>query len=186
MDNLTKKQEKFYRTINFFIEQNKYLPTIGEIKKITNYKSYNTIHEYIKILIKKNYLTYDQSTKRIGIKNKSYSNNNSIIIPYLNNDNYLKIDKSFLKDNSNYVCFLNDNSNLKSAGINRHDTLIIEKNLTRLNNKLVLINVNNKYKILKYIKKDGFHHLYNDKENIVIENIDFIIGKVIMLIRSEI
>lgn len=185
MEEISEKQKNFYITINSFIQKNKYFPTIGEIKKICNYKSYNTIYEYLDILTKKNYLIYNKKTKRISLKNRSYLNNNIITIPYINNNSYINVDISMINNKNNYIAYLINNNNLNSFGILYKDTVIINKDLKYLNNKLVLINYNNNYRILKYEKRNGFHHLFNDKENFVLENTNDIIGKVDLLIRSN-
>ena len=185
MEQLSEKQKDFYNTINLFIQKNKYLPTIGEVKKILNYKSYNTIYQYITLLTKKNYLKYDKETKRISIKDSSYLNDNICIIPYINIDSHIKIDSTLLDINNNYFAFIINNNNLNSFYIKYKDTIILTKNLDRLNNKLVLVHNDNKYQVYKYEKRNGFHHLFNDKENIVLENTLSILGKVVLLIRNN-
>lgn len=185
MDDLTEKQKDILEKITKLTNEQQCYPTIGEIKRRYNFKSYNTIYQYISVLKKKNYISYDNNNKRILVNNNSCLDNNFLIIPYLNNNNYLKVSKTNLDSKKTYVSIIVKNSNLKSNGIYLKDTLIIEKGLKNIKNKLVLLKVNDEYKVYKYTKKDGFHHLYNDKEDIILDNINLIIGKVVLLIRKN-
>ena len=44
---LTEKQEVFFKLISDLYKTKKEIPTIGLIKKNSNYKSYNTIYKYL-------------------------------------------------------------------------------------------------------------------------------------------
>ena len=179
---LTKKQEQFFQLIKNYYKTNNILPNLNTIKKISNYKSYNTIYKYLKILESINYLKYDKDKKEItylmGCSNKIHT------IPFINKKEFIKIEINKLDNFSNYVAFQIDDNNLKKLGIIKGDIVITQKNNTYLNNKFVLVNIKNKYKVFKYQKKDGFTHLINDKDIIPIINNNNIIGKVVLLIRD--
>jgi len=179
MKTLTNKQKLFLNLIINYYKINNIFPTINDLKEITNYKSYNTIYKYLNSLEKKNYIKYDSKRNQILFVNKTINQNNSIYIPFINKDDYLNINNSndykSIKVNDNY---------LSKYGIYKDDILIISSDLTYLNNKFVVIKDNYSYKIYKYIKKDKFHYLINNKENLIFENKNIIVYKVISLIRN--
>ena len=179
---LTTKQRNFFQLIEEYYKETKTLPNLNILKKLTNYKSYNTIHKYLDKLEDYNYLKYDKERKEI-IYLKGYENNLHTI-PFINKTEFIKININNSNPLNNYVALKINNNNLKNMGINRNDILIIEKSKTYLNNKFVLVNIKNKYKVFKYQKKDGFTHLINDKNIIPLINNNPIIGKVILLIRD--
>ena len=179
MKKLTEKQKKFLKLITNFYKVNNIFPTINDLKNISKYKSYNTIYKYIDALVKKNYLTYDNKRKQILFVNKIVNNNNHILIPFIHQDKYLNISYS-----NKYQVIKVSNNNLSNYGIYKNDYLIVSNNLSHLNNKFVVINDDNIYKLYKYIKKEGFNYLLNNKEEIVIKNMDIISFKVISLIRN--
>ena len=47
---LTRKQEEFYNLLIKYYEDNLIYPSLLDIKNMTNYKSYNSIYKYLKIL----------------------------------------------------------------------------------------------------------------------------------------
>ena len=104
-------------------------------------------------------------------------------IPIINCQKSLKIFKEYLKD-YNYVAYKLHDNRLKSYNVFNKDILIIEQSLRNLDNKLVLVYIDSRYKVLKYQKKDGFIHLQNDKENFILTESKAIVGKVVFLIRS--
>ena len=183
---LTNKQQIFLNIIIEYFNKYNYFPTLLEIKEIGLYKSYNSIYQYLNILNNKNIIEYDKNKKRITYLNKSYLKDNFIIIPFIDNKESISIDKNLLDLNKEYIAFQIKNNYLKSYNIQTNDILIIEKNLNYLNNKFILINYENKLCIYKYIKKDSFINLLNDKEILTIENNLKIIGKVSLLIRKNI
>ena len=181
---LTKKQQIFFNFIIDCYQKTKEMPTIGVLKKSSNYKSYNTIYKYLKQLEEKEYIKLDNKRKKI-IYIKKYLKNNLISnIPIINENEFISLNNSLLNIKYDYIAFKLHNNRLNSYCLKNKDILIIEKNLTKLNNKFVLVFINNNYYILKYINKDGFIHLINDKESFVLERFDSIIGKVILTIRT--
>ena len=82
-----------------------------------------------------------------------------------------------------YLAIKLDNNKLRSYLLKSGDILIFEITKRNLNNHLILIEKDHKYQIFKYIKKDGFIHLYNDINSTVLTN-ECIIGKCISLVRE--
>ena len=74
---------------------------------------------------------------------------------FINENDYVYLYN--LKKNTNYIAFRTHNNRLNNECIKCLDILIIEKDLNNLENKLVLILINDKYRILKYQKN---HKLY--------------------------
>ena len=186
MKQLTTKQKLFFNMLIKYLNKNNQFPCLKEIKNITNYKSYNTIYKYINILENKGYLIYDKNKKEITYLKHNFLNDNLYIIPFINENKYIKVNNNNLSTNNNYIALEINNNNLKSYGILNKDILIVEKNTSYLNNKFILIYKDYKYQVFKYIKKDGFHQLLNDKNTILLENTNCIIGKVVSLIRNRI
>lgn len=181
---LTKKQKEFFKLIIKCYQMEKEFPTIGILKKNCTYKSYNTIYKYLIQLEKKDFIKLDNKRKKI-IYIKEYLESSPILnIPVINDNRYIEVSNKILKSNQEYLAFKLPNNRLNSYLFKCGDILIIEKNLNNLNNKFVLCLINDKYYILKYIKKDGFIHLLNDKEFFILTNTTTLIGKVVSLIRE--
>lgn len=181
---LTKKQEEFLNIITSYYQKKKEFPTIGTLKKISQYKSYNTIKKYLLQLEKKNYLIYDKTNKKIYVPGKFLESHGYYKIPFINEAGYFHIQNDNLNNKKDYKAYKVKNNDLDSFYIKSKDILIIEKTTNYLNNKIVLANLENKYYLLKYIEKDGFIHLYSDNHDFILTNIENIIGKVILLIRD--
>lgn len=68
---LTMKQKKVLYIIDEYIEKNKISPTIREIQELVGLKSTSTIHEYIKRLEKKGYISrIDASPRSIKVEKR--------------------------------------------------------------------------------------------------------------------
>lgn len=180
---LTKKQETFLKLIINYYETYRSFPTIGELVKISEYKSYTTIKKYLLLLEKKNYIELDNKRKKIIHVKDILVKENMIKIPFINKKEYFNLSEKMLKPNKKYIAYRLSNNKLHSYLLRNGDILIIEKSKVHLNNKLVLIKIDGKYQVLKYNKKDGFIHLFSDKNDLVIENNNPIIGKVVLMFR---
>ena len=180
MKKITEKQQNFLNLILNFYEVNKILPTIRDLKDITKYKSYNTIYKYLKSLESKNMIIYDNTRKQITYINKTIKRNDVIQIPFISQTNYFNLKNI---DADCFILTIRDN-NLKSFGIYLDDQVVIKKELTHLKNKFVMIKDDFGYKIYKYEKKGTFHYLINDKEELIFENTNIILGKVVSLFRN--
>ncbi|MBQ8891744.1 MAG: hypothetical protein IJ068_02645 [Bacilli bacterium] len=179
MQKITTKQKEFFNIIVNLYNTNGMYPTINDLKKVTNYKSYNTIYKYLSILEKKNCIKYDKNRHQITFINQVLKKSNKILIPTFNNSNYFDIENA----NDIKTIKVADN-NLNSFGIYKEDNLILSNKLNYLNNNFVVMERFKKYKIYKCLKKDNFYYLINDKEEFVIENKKLIAYKVVALIRN--
>ena len=61
---MTSSQKRVYEHINKFIKRNEYSPTVRELCKSLELSSPATVHNYLKILKKKGYITYCESKSR--------------------------------------------------------------------------------------------------------------------------
>lgn len=179
---LTKKQQKFFNTIFKFYQKNYYLPSIGELKKIFDYKSYNTLYKYLLILENKGYLKYSRDKKKIIYLNQGINSNNFFKIPIINDQDVVEVTN--LELNKEYLAIRIHNNRMNSYHLQNKDIIIIEKTLNNLNNKLVCVLIDDKYKILKYEKKDSFIYLFDDYNSYLLTSFNKIIGKVKMVIRT--
>ena len=179
---LTKKQEEFFQIIVRYYQDKFLYPSLNDLKKLTNYKSYNTIYKYLNILETKGYIIYNKEEKKISYIKYSFYNNKILKIPIMNENDQVYLYN--LKKNTNYIAFRTHNNRLNNECIKCLDILIIEKDLNNLENKLVLVLINDKYRILKYQKKDSFIYLLDDYQTYFLTSFDSIIGKVCQVIRS--
>ena len=72
---LTKKQEEFFQIIVRYYQDKFLYPSLNDLKKLTNYKSYNTIYKYLNILETKGYIIYNKEEKKISYIKYSFYNN---------------------------------------------------------------------------------------------------------------
>ncbi|MBQ8472723.1 MAG: hypothetical protein IJ501_04405 [Bacilli bacterium] len=180
---LTKKQQIFLDFIITCYKMTQELPTIGFLKKNSNYKSYNTIYKYLEQLEKKEYIKLDEKRIKVIYIKGCLENNQFLSIPIINDNRFVTISNDKFKSDREYIAFRLTNNKLNSYLLKPNDILIFEKNEKKLNNKFVLVLKNNKYQIFKYIKKDGFIHLKNDI-NLIILSHEVIIGKCVYMIRD--
>lgn len=181
---LTKKQRLFYDYILRCYKELNEFPSIAYLKEHTDYKSYNTIYKYLNQLEKKGFIKRSKNSKKIMFTFDSVETSDFISVPVINDNRFIKIEKSPVKRDESYVSYVVKDNKLKSWNIFINDILVIEKRLAFLQNKLVLVYFDNEYRIFKYEKKDGYIHLTNDKENHITSNPNIIIGKVVRLIRE--
>lgn len=177
---LTRKQEEFYNLLIKYYENNLVYPSLLDIKNMTNYKSYNSIYKYLKILELKHFLEYNKSSKRITYLQKI--NSKTTRVYFLDEDNYIELTN--LDNNKEYVAIHAHNNRLTNYCIKNKDILIIEKTLVNIDNKLVLVYISGKYRVLKYEKKDSYCYLSDNYSNYFLPSFNCIIGKVKMVIRN--
>ena len=61
---ITSSQKRVYEHINKFIKKNEYSPTVRELCKSLRLSSTATVHNYLKILKEKGYITYCKNKSR--------------------------------------------------------------------------------------------------------------------------
>ena len=181
---LTKKQELFFKfLVNCYQKEKKY-PSIGFLKENSHYHSYNTIYKYLDQLEKKGYIKRNKKKEIIYIK-ECLENTLILHIPVINENKTISFTTSFLNANKKYIAFQIHDNKLNKDFLKNGDILIIEKTKKIYNKNLVFVELENKYCILRYIKKDGFIHLFNDKESFILNNFTKITGKVCFCIRNN-
>ena len=176
---MSEKEEKVFKEIINYYQENKTMPTRRFLQKKLNFKSINSITRYIKSLEEQNYLIRNQYG-RIIINSYNYDNVNIKTINVINTAKELcniLIDK-----NKKYIAYKFHNDCFKNIGILRNDILIIEVNKKLKENDIGLFIIDGKYRIMKYNYKDGFYIL-KDNEEILLNKIKTI-GKVIMIERK--
>ena len=175
---MTEKEEQVLNIINTFYMENKLMPSIRYLQKKLDYKSSNSISQYLKSLESKGYLKRNKENKLIlSIINDNNQNMKTIKIINSKETVSLLLDK---KDN--YIGFKIKNNYFVLDNIKKDDILIIKKTNVIKNNDLALFIINQKYRIMKYFYKDGFYIL-KDKEEIILNKVK-LIGKVIMIERK--
>ena len=173
------KAELILNEIINYVKKYHIMPTRRYLQKKFNYKSVNTITYYIKLLIKENYLMYNNNKKLI-LSNISYQDDNYKRITVINKTNkYLEI---LLNKRKKYCSFKIKNNYFRNIGIIKNDYLIVELNSKIKPNNLGLFIIDHKYRIMIYNYKDGFFIL-KDNEEIILSKIK-LIGKVIMVERK--
>ncbi len=175
---MNSKEELVLQEIINYVNKNNRMPTLRYLQNKLNYKSINSITEYLKSLEKQNYLTRNKENKLILSKYNVNSNIKTIeVINSKNTFVRLILDKSekYLAYKINHNYFIKD-------GIYKNDLLIIKINKKLKDNDFGLFIIDNKYRIMKYSYKDGFYIL-TDKEELVLNRVK-IIGKVIMVEKN--
>ena len=174
------KEELILKEIIDYNSINHIMPTRRYLQMKLGFKSVNSITQYIKSLIKQNYLRYDDNRKLV-IDNTLFIQNNDLKkIRIINRKNeYTNI---ILNKRKKYCAFRINNNYFIKDSIKQNDLLIIELNSKIKLNDIGLFIIDSKYRIMKYNYKAGFFILY-DHEEIILNKIT-IIGKVIMLERK--
>ncbi len=173
---MTKKEEIILQIIYDYFKENKTMPSRRILQKKLQFKSVNSITQYLKSLEKKGYLI--RNNNRLTINNTIYFSNLKKI-KVLNSSNYLEIS---LNNKKTYFAFKLNNNYFINNNIIKNDILIIEKKNTLNNGDLGLFIIDNNYQIKRYSFKDGFY-LLTSNDTIILNKVH-IIGKVIQIIRK--
>lgn len=179
---MNEKEEKILMEINDYYFKNRMMPTRRYLQKKFNFKSVNSITEYIKSLEKQNYLIRNSDNKIILNKFSEHYNANLKTIRIINSNNqYAQI---ILDKRKKYLGYKIKNNFFTDIGIMKNDIMIVEMNKKLKDNDLGLFIIDKKYRIMKYRYKDGFYILTDDEELLL--NKVKIIGKVILIERKSI
>lgn len=174
---MTNKEAKVLEEIKSYYIENNDMPSIRYLQKKMNYKSSNSISQFLKALENENYLIRNKENNLV-LSSPLYDNNLKTI-KIINTKKLINI---FLLKNKKYIGYQIKNDYFKEENIKKNDLLIIEVNKKVQDNDLGLFVINNKYRIMKYNYLDGFHIL-TDKERIILSKVK-LIGKVIRLERN--
>ncbi len=171
---MSEKENELLNHIIDYYQVNKILPTRRYLQKKMNYKSVNSITQYLNKLEKKNYLIRNNENKLI-LNNYTLRYKDivkTIKIVNMNNQYIRRV----LNKKRNYYGYKMKNNYL---GIHKNDILIIEEKKKLKPNNIGLFIIDGKYRIMKYNYKNGFYIL-NDYEELILSKVK-IIGKVIMV-----
>lgn len=174
---MTEKEEQVLHIISDFYKKNKVMPSIRFIQKELDYKSSNSITQFMKSLEKQHYLIRNGQNKLV--LNQITNNENYKTIKIINSNKDISI---LLTKDKKYIGYSIKNNYFIKDNIIKNDILIIEINKKVNNNDLGLFIIDKKYRVMKYFYKDGFHIL-EDNERIILNKIK-LIGKVVMIERT--
>ena len=174
---MTSKEATVLEEIKNYYKENSNMPSIRFLQKKLNYKSSNSISQFLNSLEKEHYLIRNAQNDLV-LSNPTYDNNLKTI-HIVNTNKFIQI---FLLKDKKYVGFLLKHNYFKDDNILKNDLLIIEVNKKVQENDFGLFIINNKYRIMKYNYLDGFHIL-TDKEQLILSKVK-LIGKVIKLERN--
>lgn len=178
---MTEKEQIVYQKIIKYYKENKRIPTIRELLKELNYKSTNTIYQYIKKLENKGYLKRNKNNKLVIKEEIDLSNNEITSITVINTKEILTLS---LNKNKKYIGYKIKHDYFNKLYIKKNDYLIIERTNELKDNDLGLFVINKKYRIMEYVYKDGFYIL-KGRENEILNKVK-IIGKVISVYRKDV
>ena len=166
MNNLTQKQQKFLSTISD-LYGTRALPSLETIKRELNFKSKNSIQQYIKILASKNYII--KSDNHFYLNNQGaplMSHNVKAGFAGIMDDKIEKrisMDELFEINSPSTFVFKVSGDSMCEIGILDGDYVVIKKTTEAKINDVVLAIIDNEF-TLKTYKKDKFGY-YLQPEN---------------------
>lgn len=160
---LTAKQQKVLNAIYEFQRLHDRMPTHQELKERLNFKSVNSVQQYLKALKNKGYLDIEKNKSR-GISLKDNSSE-VVSIPLLgrvacglpifaeeNIEAYMPVDKQIVGSNSqNYFFLTAQGDSMNEAGIDDQDLLLIESRQDANPNDIVVALIGDEATV-KYFK----------------------------------
>ena len=174
---MTKKEEIILQMIYDYFKENKTMPSRRTLQEKLQFKSVNSITQYLNSLEKKGYLI--RNNKRLTINNTVYFNNIKKIKVLNTSNSYLEVS---LNNKKTYFAIKLNNNHFINDNIIKNNILIIKKRKTLNNGDLGLFIIDNNYQIKRYSFKDGFY-LLTSNDTIILNKVH-IIGKVIQIIRK--
>ena len=177
---MSEKEERILNEIVKYVKENYTMPTRRYLQKKLEFKSVNSITQYINALEEKNYLIRNNENKLILDNSAIYYNQQLKTIKIINKSN--DFIRMILDNSQDYVAYKIKNNFFKNLNIQKNDILIIQNKKTLESGDIGLFIIDNKYRIMEYNYKDGFYIL-KDKEELILSKIK-IIGKVIMIERT--
>lgn len=174
---MTKKEKIILQIIYDYFKENKTMPSRRILQEKLQFKSVNSITQYLNSLEKKGYLS--RNNNKLTINNTIYFSSLKKIKILNTSNSYLEVN---LNNKKTYFAFKLNNNYFIKDNIIKNDILIIEKRKTLNNGDLGLFIIDNNYQIKKYSFKDGFY-LLTSNDTIILNKVH-IIGKVIQIIRN--
>ena len=138
---LTSKQQRILNAIQEFQRVHNKMPSYAYLATTLKYASINSIQQFIKVLVKKKYLSAERGEGINALEDEGPSDIDLVNIPLIgrvscgspilaqeNIEGYIPIDKSLVKGRPDQFFFLRaTGDSMNDAGIDDQDLLLIEK-----------------------------------------------------------
>ncbi len=162
--------------INYF-SNNITMPTRRYLQKKMGFKSVNSITQYLKSLETKNYLRRNSENKLVLDNYTLHYKDVIKNIKIINDKN--KFIHMILDNKKNYYGYKMNNNYFNYLGICKNDILIIEEKTKLKDNEIGLFIIDSKYRVMRYLNKNGFFIL-KDCDELILSKVK-ILGKVILV-----
>ncbi len=192
---LTEKQQMIYNIITRFIEEKGYSPSIREICAEANLRSPATVHQHIKLLKQKGYLSGTENKKRaiFDPKRSTYKEVPMIgtitagvpVTAYENIEEYYPIPATFARGKELFILTVKGDS-MVQAGIFDKDKVIVEKRQYAENGEIIAALIDDSATVKRYFKENGKIRLQPENEAyepIIVDDV-YILGVVKGLFRE--
>ena len=196
---LTFKQKQFLAYLARYTEKWGHAPSFEEIRQHFNFRSYNTVSTYLKILERKGYIRLPkQKNKKRAIEVIKPVEASRFELPLLGRvaagkpieaieDNQtIEVPPSMVQSGDHFVLQVQGNS-MEEDGILDGDYVVVKKQPTAENGETVVAIIDNEATVKKYYKRKNYVELrpaHKGMESIIVKNRDFRIeGKVVGVIR---
>ena len=161
-DSLTKKQKQIVDYLQGYIQDRGYMPTYREIAQAFNLSSPSSIHQYMKALEEKGYITMSHNEARsIELTTKSLPTPPAVALPLmglitagepieaLENREPVGVPASLVNDPANSYVLRVKGESMIEEGILDGDYVIVERNPSPRNGDIVVALLDNAYATLK-------------------------------------
>jgi len=196
---LTPKQKQFLAYLVQYIERWGHAPSFEEIRGHFNFRSYNTVTTYLKILERKGYIRLPkQKNKKRAIEVIKPVEASSFELPLLGRvaagkpieaigDNLtIEVPPSMAQGGDHFVLQVQGNS-MEEEGILDGDYVVVRKQPTAEEGETVVAIIDNEATVKKYYKRKGYVELrpaHRGMQPIIVKEGEFRIeGKVVGVVR---
>jgi len=196
---LTPKQKQFLAYLVQYIERWGHAPSFEEIRGHFNFRSYNTVSTYLKILERKGYIRLPkQKNKKRAIEVIKPVEASSFELPLLGRvaagkpieaigDNLtIEVPPSMAQGGDHFVLQVQGNS-MEEEGILDGDYVVVRKQPTAEEGETVVAIIDNEATVKKYYKRKGYVELrpaHRGMQPIIVKEGEFRIeGKVVGVVR---
>jgi len=196
---LTPKQKQFLAYLVQYIERWGHGPSFEEIRGHFNFRSYNTVSTYLKILERKGYIRLPkQKNKKRAIEVIKPVEASSFELPLLGRvaagkpieaigDNLtIEVPPSMAQGGDHFVLQVQGNS-MEEEGILDGDYVVVRKQPTAEEGETVVAIIDNEATVKKYYKRKGYVELrpaHRGMQPIIVKEGEFRIeGKVVGVVR---
>ena len=196
---LTPKQKEFLAYLAGYIEKWGHAPSFDEIRGHFNFRSYNTVSTYLKILERKGYIRLPrQKNKKRAIEVIKPVEASRFELPLLGrvaagkpieaieDREVIEVPPSMARSGDHFVLQVQGDS-MEEEGILDGDYVVVRKQPTAENGETVVAILNNEATVKKYYRRRGYVELrpaHRGMKPIIVKKEEFRIeGKVVGVIR---